>query len=436
MKSSMVVAFSRATVDGRTLVGHNHSRPANEPQALVRTSRQEHAPGEDLVVGNVLLPQVRRTWAVLGGRPARAWGYVHGVNECGLALATTTAQRRLTSPAPGLNGQDLVRLVLERAASARQGVDLACDLIGRFGQGSPESGDCNLLIADAREAYLLAAAGSHWAMQEIQAVRAVTGVTHLRQDWDRISRGLCDVVIERGWWPEDGSKLDFEGTVSAGGASEAVELRRWGHATLLLEDQNGHIDSLFLRRLLSDHYEGCLDEADPVAPCASDNSLCLHSGQHDGLATAASFLIECAAEAPPLAWCAFGPPCASVYFPLVLDGDLPAEFTGDGPGAIDSVWQRMVRWSDARSHDPAQRGRIDDALIHLQEYFDQAAEDYAEERARLSAGDDAERHHLATAFMRHNFERFEDAWVSALEGLAVESEAGRPMDRGVAALPV
>src|SRR5438094_170150 len=83
-------------------------------------------------------------------------------------------------------------------------------LIGRHGQGSPEAGDCNLLITDAREGYLLAAAGSHWAVQEMQSVRAVTGICHLRQDWDRVSRGLSDIVLDRGWWPEDGSKIDFE----------------------------------------------------------------------------------------------------------------------------------------------------------------------------------------------------------------------------------
>src|SRR5262249_93594 len=136
------------------------------------------------------------------------------------------------------------------------------------------AGDSNLLITDAREGYLLAAAGSHWAMQEIQSVRAVTGICHLRQDWDRVSRGLSDIVLEHGWWPEDGSKLDFEGTVGAGSPGEVAELRRWGHATILLEDQNGHIDHLFLRRLLADHYEGCNDEADPFAPGAGDNTLC------------------------------------------------------------------------------------------------------------------------------------------------------------------
>src|SRR6185295_8582137 len=110
-------------------------------------------------------------------------------------------------------------------------VELLGDLILRHGQGladeDGEGRDTAFLLADASEAFLLASCGGHWAEQEVRQVRAVSGVCHLRQDWDRVSRGLADLVISRGWWPEDGSKIDFEGTVSEGGPPSSAGLRRW-----------------------------------------------------------------------------------------------------------------------------------------------------------------------------------------------------------------
>src|SRR5262249_34392604 len=148
-----------------------------------------------------------------------------------------------------------------------------------------------------------------------------------------------NLVIENGWWPEDGSKIDFEGTVAEGSPAAPAGLRRWGHATLLLEEQNGHIDVHFLRRLLSDPYEGCLDEADPRGPDPPENTLCRHSADPAGAATAVSLIADLGREGGPgpMAWWAFGPPCQGVYFPVVFEGELPAEFAGEGPGAIDGV---------------------------------------------------------------------------------------------------
>ena len=85
-----------------------------------------------------------------------------------------------------------------------QAVQTVADLIGRHGQGAyagcpPEDDHDNaFLIADRQEAYLLAACGGHWAVQQVAAVRALNESCHLRQDWDRISPGLSSLAIERG----------------------------------------------------------------------------------------------------------------------------------------------------------------------------------------------------------------------------------------------
>jgi len=86
---------------------------------------------------------------------------------------------------------------------------------------------------------VLEATGPHWALGHVGSVRAVAGTCMMRQDWDRISRGLSDLAIARHWWPQDGCKLDFAGALSRPGPDHARALRRWGRATMTLETTAG-----------------------------------------------------------------------------------------------------------------------------------------------------------------------------------------------------
>jgi dipeptidase len=161
----MVVALARATADGRTLFGHSSRRPPGEGQSLVRLAGRGFAPGEAVRATHLDLPQVRQTHTVLAGRAGAEWGFRHGVNDQGVVAGVAAIDTRLENHEPGLTGPDLVRLALERAASARQAVDVVTDLIGRHGQGAFPGADAEgrhdsaLLLADGREAYLLEAAG-------------------------------------------------------------------------------------------------------------------------------------------------------------------------------------------------------------------------------------------------------------------------------------
>src|SRR5262249_41870842 len=155
-----------------------------------------------------------------GSRPEGTWGYDFGLNEHQVAVGHVRLRSKVPGRRPCLVGTDLVRLVLERSRSARQAVDLLAGLVERHGQTVLPEGpaaresDSAYLIADAREAFAVETAGCHWVYQEVLEVRAVSNVSTVRQDWDRISSGLADYAIGRGWWPGDGSKLDFAGALS------------------------------------------------------------------------------------------------------------------------------------------------------------------------------------------------------------------------------
>jgi hypothetical protein len=396
MGNDMVVALPRATADHATLFGHNCNRPPGEPRTLERIPGRNFPGGERVRTPHLSLPQAKTTYTALAARFAGRWGCAHGVNERGVAAGASAVKTRLANDVPGLTGPDLVRLALERAATALQAVDVVTDLVSRHGPGAAageaDEGDPVLLLADAREAYLLSACGTYWAVQEVREVRAQSDVCQLRQDWDRISPGLADLAIGRGWWPDDGSKLDFAGALVGEDGLAGAGLRRWGRATVVLEQHNGQIDTPLVRRLLEELGEAARGGADPAEP-------------------AASLVVRLAAEGdrPPLAWWCCGIPGESVYLPVALEGELPEALQAEGSGGC-GVWRQAWRLEAIAARDAQARAATRAVFPTLQARYDRDAADYLAEAAALHArGDAAGVARLATAFMQHAVERFEEA---------------------------
>lgn len=417
MGCDLVVALGRATVDGRTLFGQNLARPLGEGHCLCRTAGREFTLGEKIHTQYLEIPQVRQTYTVMGWRPEPWWGYGQGVNEHGVVLGCAVLGNKWPCAEPGLTGGDLVRLALERAPTARKAVDLIGGLIERHGQSAPpdnvppSGSDNSFLIADAAEAFALETAGHHWVCQEIQEVRAASNVGLIRQDWDHISTGLASEAIAQGLWPADGSKIDFAGTLSDSPTGQSSGLRRWGRATLLLEQQNGHVDPSFLRRLLSDHYEGTHFEVDPRRRSPGPVPLCRHGQGPGGCITVTSAVVQLGAGRPhlPILWYAFGPPCDHLYFPLFLEGDLPqAYLLGNRAGTALNFWQGLSRIDQMPWANPHRWEQLREDLSRLQGRLDQEAEEFAEEGMALRRQNNAiELQRRATALMEHHLELFE-----------------------------
>ncbi len=127
MGSDMVVALGPATVDGRTLFGHNSDRPLEESQSIRRVPSREFSPGEKVRTHDLELDQARHTNTVLGAQPEGCWGYTQGVNDQGVATGCAVLHNKIPCSGPGLCCTDLVRLILERSRTARQAVEMLID---------------------------------------------------------------------------------------------------------------------------------------------------------------------------------------------------------------------------------------------------------------------------------------------------------------------
>lgn len=393
MGSDMLVALGSASVQGLTLFGLNH-HAAGRPHHLRLAASCHHAPDATILLGERDLPQARQTCTVLGWQPAGTWGFTHGVNEHRVAVGVATWNSRLPRQQTGLTGAELTRLALERSHSSMQAVEVLTDLLTRHGQRpDPDGGDADhvFLIADPAEAFVLEAAGRWWALLECWQTRAVTDVALIRQDWRRLSPGLAEHAIAQDWWHNDGSKVDFAGSLDGRAPTHAPARRRWGRASVALAQQAGAIDAHFLRRLLADHAENNFE----LLPAGAEPT--------------GSFLAELAADDRlPLAWCSFGSPQAALWFPVPLQGELPAAF---GPGhpenpALAVRLAQLLQHAEERDADP-----LCEALERLQGTFDREAEQYQDRAGPLLRQGNVQLvAALATTLMQRHVELFEKEW--------------------------
>src|SRR5262249_39733825 len=153
-------------------IGANYFGLGSYEGGLCVLSSKVHAPGEKVAHPHVELPEVRQTFRVLGWQAPGSWGLKFGTNENHLSAGFCRWRARFGPGPSGLEGPDLVRLVLERGNSARQALEVLCELIERYGQTSARD-DHIFLLADPREAFVVEAAGPHWAILECQQTLAV-----------------------------------------------------------------------------------------------------------------------------------------------------------------------------------------------------------------------------------------------------------------------
>lgn len=325
MAMDMVVALGQATVGSQTLFGLNtHAVPGTRRYGLVGHAGRNPALGEKIATDTLPLLQGRDCWALVGAGWDGAWGLTHGCNEQGVVMGRAGWKSRVDSSPETLLGTDLVRVVLERAHNAQQGAEILTDLISRHGQRySADAADVFtdnvFLIADAREALLVEAAGRHWALLECRRSRAVSDAALIRQDWQRVSHELAPEAVRLGWWKDDGNKLDFGGLLGEGCPVQTWALQRWGRATLLLEQQDGRLDLDGLRMLLDEHFDTAIDKfPGPLPPRRLGN-----------------FLVVVAADHPavPVAWCGIDLAGVPLHFPVLPGGILPEGLLNQGNDA-------------------------------------------------------------------------------------------------------
>ena len=221
-----ITAGRLATVDGSVVTSHtddshrtrswmdivpakNHPRGAMTPMYKRQVDDTKAMPAyKHTVVGEI--PQARKTF-----------GFVNTAYPCmneyqlGIGESTFGGHPELQSDAGIIDCQRLIQLMLERTKTAREAIELAGELLGKYGWN--DAGEC-MTIADPHEVWHLEVVGpgkgkvgAVWAAQRVPddhiSVNAnastIKEIDPKDKDYFMVSDNIYDVARDNGWWNEN-----------------------------------------------------------------------------------------------------------------------------------------------------------------------------------------------------------------------------------------
>ena len=351
-----MVALPPATASGAVLFAKNSDRERNEAQGITWRPSAAYAPGTMLRCTYIEIPQAAETYATLLSRPFWCWGAEMGANEHGVVIGNEAVFATLP-PArePALIGMDLVRLGLERAASAAKAVEVIIELLERHGQG----GDCGhlhehfydngFLIADHHEAYVLETVGRLWVVERVNGLRAISNALSIGRG--AACRASAELTAETGGEGING--LDFASRYLDQARDAVSQGRlRCDRAITLLRKREGALRLCDMMSALRDH--GADADADWHPAKAKARSICMHAGEGDRRGqTVGSLVSELRPDGRAIHWVtAAAAPCTAIFRPL-LPG-LP--FPQHGPAPTDQTNASTRWWRHERLHRAAVTG--------------------------------------------------------------------------------
>ncbi|XP_052096140.1 secernin-2-like isoform X5 [Mytilus californianus] len=317
---------------------------------------QEHQPGSKVMCTYIEIDQVPKTNAVILSKPAWMWGAEMGANQHGVCIGNEAVWTKLNSDddlTERLLGMDIVRLVLERVKTSKEGVELIGELLNNYGQG----GSCyestqlsayhnSFLLADRTEAWVLETAGRFWAAELIkEGVRNISNQLTIGTKIDMMSPNLIEEAKSSGLYKESDGDFNF----SLVFAKDTTPVNRFVNGKRLLEEysKEGKFGMRDMAKILRDE----------------KNEICRLGGGGLSLSTGSqiSVIPTGASLSPPLHWFTATPnPNVSIYKPFIFCpdvdlGDLTVspKFGADDPLLMQPRFSKTVdrRHALYKGHD-------------------------------------------------------------------------------------
>lgn len=209
------LANGKALKDGKgTMITKNRDIGATSLCEVSIEEGAKHPSNSIYQAAYIDIPQVSQTYKFIGSRTAGRWGYGMGINEYQVSVADNDAPSRDTLAfKAGLHDNDVIRLVLERAKTAREGVQIATKLAEKYGIAW---GGIMFEIGDPNELWVVEVTGYRWAAKKYDnTVSARSNQYQIEDDYDLCSSDLVSFAVKQGWVKEETKKINFRKTYGA-----------------------------------------------------------------------------------------------------------------------------------------------------------------------------------------------------------------------------
>ncbi|MFH1980666.1 MAG: C69 family dipeptidase [Pseudomonadota bacterium] len=342
------VVLPSSTADGSLIFGKNSDREPNEAQSL------EYHPaarpgGDTLQCTYRSVPQVKETLAVLISRPFWMWGAEMGVNEKGVVIGNEAVFTRMpvSRGTEHLTGMDILRLALERSASAEAAVECMVGLLADYGQG----GICgyqdkrmtyhnSFLVADPADAWLFETAGPYWAARRITGHCSISNALSIGEDYDRIHPDASAYASSK-WWRKRSGAFHFANAFSDWFFTtfSASRTRQARSAAVIGAEAAFSLPTAFAT--LRDHGT---NSARPDQGFLG-SSICAHAANpiaRNATQTTGSLVVHMKGGALTVWATGTAAPCTSVFKPIRFEGAVLPDI-GPAPGAhydSETLWWR------------------------------------------------------------------------------------------------
>jgi secernin len=360
----------------RMLFAKNSDRPPDEPQVV--ESRAAHGPGT-VELQYLTIPDPGAAAAVVS-RPTWLRGAEHGVNEHRVAIGNEkiwTVDDPRGRP-PALLGMDLVRVVLDRARDADEGLRVLTDLLTEHGQGgSGESARdvpyySSFLIADPRRAWIVETSGHRFAARRAHAGDSISNRVTLGTDWTVASNGVAPGTDIDSWRsPRIPTGIADHRLAATRACATTAKTARELVATLR-------------------HHGGGpwgapgapVGDAEPPPVEIGDDfagvTVCMHTRGADTTTAAMVCELPVDADDPVRAWFALGSPCASVFVPAFPPFVAP-ELAERGQ------WERFAALRERVERDAGALAEVRAELAPVEAALWDAADGFAHDAQHRSA---------------------------------------------------
>jgi len=327
-----VVVGKKASTDGSVLFGHNEQDGGKRILNFRAIPRIRHEPGDMVrLYRGGKLPEIPETnsfmWAENLGLEfsdvyVNEYGVALGSDGCGTKEDSYDELVARGDIVDGGIGYMLRRLIIQRAKTSREGIQLAGELLGHFGYS--DSGR-TLVVADPNEAWLLSLArGKHWIAQrvpddEVVILPNVHIISEVNlEDKDNFIGALdiVDYAIKRGWYDTaSGKPFSFRDAYNPP-TNDFWDIRQWRGQSLVTARTNDLKETEQLPfSVKPDHKFNVTDVVDILRYHGPKGSLCAPETLEGAVFQLRSWMPS---EIGCVYWRTSAEPCTSVLTPWYI----------------------------------------------------------------------------------------------------------------------